>query len=220
MKSKSVTILGNGVVGIQLGRGFVALGYDVVFASRDPDNDKSRAALALVSGSRALQPRDAIATTPEDGIIAVALPWSAVGTTLSSLSPDPFAGRIVIDASNPLDFSQGSPRLALGFSDSAGETVQRLLPHSLVVKAFNTIGAGLFVQPHFTDGVPDMFIAGNNAEAKSEVDAIVRGFGWRKSIDAGDISASRLLEPLAMLWIDYGFRHDHWTHGFSLLGRE
>jgi predicted dinucleotide-binding enzyme len=110
--------------------------------------------------------------------------------------------------------------LALGHSDSAGETVQRLLPEARVVKAFNIITAAHMVQPQLPDGAPDMFIAGNDAAAKAEVASLLEAFGWRQAIDMGDITASRLLEPLAMIWISYGFSRGHWTHGFSLLNQK
>jgi len=126
----------------------------------------------------------------------------------------------VIDVSNPLDFSSGAPALAIGHTDSAGELVQRLLPQSRVVKAFNIITAAQMVHPSFKDGTPDMLIAGDDAAAKAQVTEVLRGFGWRAPIDMGGIAASRLLEPLAMLWISYGLRNDHWTHGFSLLGQK
>jgi hypothetical protein len=108
----------------------------------------------------------------------------------------------------------------VGRDDSAGETVQRLLPQARVVKAFNIITAEHMVSPELPDGVPDMFIAGNDDGAKAEMARVLHDFGWRKPIDIGDIAASRLLESLAMLWIVYGLRNDHWTHGFSLLGRK
>jgi predicted dinucleotide-binding enzyme len=76
------------------------------------------------------------------------------------------------------------------------------------------------VQPKLPDGVPDMFIAGNDDSAKAEVKVLLRAFGWREAIDLGDITASRLLEPLAMIWISYGFRNNYWSHGFSLLGQQ
>ena len=130
------------------------------------------------------------------------------------------AGKLLIDATNPLDASNGAPFMAIGHTDSAGETVQRALPSARVVKAFNTINCGLFVQPNFADGKPDMFIAGNDAAAKQQVTEILKSFGWRGAVDAGGIEKSRLLEPLAMLWIDYGVTRNHWTHGFSLLNQK
>lgn len=150
----------------------------------------------------------------------MALPWSGLKDVLALADVANLAGKLVIDASNPLELAGGAPVLAIGHTDSAGETVQRLLPGARVVKAFNTIAAGHMVNPKLPDGVPDMFIAGNDAAAKTEVVEVLRAFGWRTPIDMGDITASRLLEPLAMVWIAYGFRNNHWTHGFSLLGRK
>jgi len=126
----------------------------------------------------------------------------------------------VIDPTNPLDFSSGPPRLAIGYTDSAGELVQRLLPGAHVVKAFNMVTAGYMVHPRLPDGVPDLFIAGNDDAAKAQVVELAQAFGWRQPIDMGPIEASRLLEPLAMVWISYAVRNDHWTHAFSLLGRK
>lgn len=215
--SKTVGILGNGDVGVALAKGFVAHGFQVVFGTRDTSSEKSRKALAAVPGSRAANYGDA---AREASLAVVALPWSGVASGLALAGADDLAGKLVIDVSNPLDFSTGVPALAIGFSNSAGETVQRLLPSARVVKAFNIITAGHMVNPKLPDGVPDMFIAGNDAAAKAEVGEILRLFGWREPIDMGDISASRLLEPLAMVWISYGFRNNHWTHAFSLLGRK
>ena len=84
------------------------------------------------------------------------------------------------------------PRLAVGHTDSAGETVQRLLPESKIVKALH---------PDFQGGPPTMFVCGNDKDAKKTVtDSILTPFGW-ETIDIGGIEGSRLLEPLAMLWI-------------------
>lgn len=215
--TKTVAMLGNGDVGVALAKGFIANGYQVVFGTRDVANEKSRQALAAAPGSRAASHADAARAAD---LAVVALPWSGVAGGLALAGPENLAGKLVIDASNPLDFAGGAPLLAIGHDDSAGETVQRLLPGAHVVKAFNIITAGHMVNPKLPDGVPDMFIAGNDAAAKAEVADILRCFGWRAPIDMGDISASRLLEPLAMLWISYGVRNGHWTHAFSLLGRK
>jgi predicted dinucleotide-binding enzyme len=217
MSSSTFAILGNGSVGTTLAKGFIARGDRVVFGSRDTGSDKTRAALAAAPGSTAASLVDA-ARQADSAVIA--LPWAALKTALTPALADALAGKTVIDATNAVDFSSGQPALALGFTDSAGETVQRLLPHSKVVKAFNIITAAHMVQPALADGEPDMFIAGNDAGAKTEVAAILRSFGWRSAIDLGGIEQSRLLEPLAMIWIRYGFSNNHWTHGFSLLNRK
>ncbi len=214
---KTVAVFGNGVVGTALAKGFAEIGYAVVFGTREVNGEKTRAALAAVPGSRA-------ASLPEAaraGSIAVtALPWNGLEAALLAAGPDNLAGKLIIDPSNPLDFSGAAPVLAVGHTDSAGERVQRLLPLAHVVKAFNIITAAHMVHPHLPDGIPDMFIAGDNDDAKARVAEIVRAFGWRAPIDMGPIGASRLLEPMAMVWISYGVRNNHWTHAFSLLGQK
>ncbi|HYL02643.1 MAG TPA: NAD(P)-binding domain-containing protein [Steroidobacteraceae bacterium] len=213
----TVAILGNGTVGTALARGFAELGHPVVFGTRDVQGAKTRAALAAVPGARAASPSQAAA----DGRIAVvALPWSGLEAGLRAAGPDNFAAKLVIDPSNPLDFSGGAPTLAVGHTDSGGELVQRLLPRAQVVKAFNIITAAHMVHPHLPDGTPDMLIAGNDAAAKARVAEFLRAFGWRSPIDMGAIGASRLLEQFAMVWISYGLRNNHWTHAFSLLGQK
>lgn len=216
MNRTTIAMLGTGEVGIALAKGFSARGDQVIFGTRDVNGERSRAAIDAVPGATAASH---VAAAQAADLAVIALPWSAVATVLDADLAAALARKLVIDASNPLDFSAGAPRLAVGHSDSGGEIVQRLLPQSQVVKAFNIITASQMIKPAFADGQADMFIAGNDAGAKARVADILRGFGWRGAIDAGEIGASRLLEPLAMLWITYGFTHNHWTHGFSLLGQ-
>ena len=131
--------------------------------------------------------------------------------------PENFRGKVVIDATNPLDFSPGRPpRLAIGHQDSLGERVQRWLPNARVVKAFNTVGNALFFKPKFSDGPPDMFICGNDAEAKRTVSQICGDFGWGV-IDIGGIEGSRYLEPMCMTWVLHGILSGSWTHAFKML---
>jgi predicted dinucleotide-binding enzyme len=133
-------------------------------------------------------------------------------------NPKNFAGKVVIDVTNPLDFSKGMPpRLAIGHADSAGETVQRMLPDSKVVKAFNTVGNSHFIHPDFPGGPPTMFICGNDGKAKKTItDNILTKLGW-ETIDIGGIEGARLLEPLAFLWIMHYFRTGYGNHAFKLL---
>jgi 8-hydroxy-5-deazaflavin:NADPH oxidoreductase len=94
--------------------------------------------------------------------------------------------------------------------------VQRWLPPSKIVKAFNHVGNAHFFKPQFADGPPTMFICGNDAGAKKTVTGLLDTFGW-SVVDIGGIEGARLLEPLAMLWITYGFRTNNWSHAFRLL---
>lgn len=216
-QQQTVAILGNGVVGVSLAKGFAASGYRVVFGTRDVAGAKTREALAAVPGATAASFSDAAKAAD---IAVVALPFSGLEQGVRAAGAENLAGKLVIDPSNPLDFSSGAPKMVLGFSDSAGELVQRLLPKARVVKAFNIITATHMYKPQLPDGTPDMFIAGNDEGAKRDVGRILEAFGWRKPVDMGDITASRLLEPLAMVWIEYGVRNGHWAHGFSLLNRK
>jgi len=122
-----------------------------------------------------------------------------------------------MDATNPLVFTPGAPpSLALGHTDSGGEQVQRWLPAARVVKVYNTVGHAHMVNPNFPGGPPDMFICGNDAAAKKTVTDICRAFGW-PTIDVGGIEGARLLEPLCILWVRYGFATGGWNHAFKLL---
>ena len=94
--------------------------------------------------------------------------------------------------------------------------MQRWLPKSRVVKAFNVVGNTLMVDPKLPGGPPDMFIAGNDAAAKQTVTQICKEFGW-PVVDIGGIEGSRLLEPLAMLWVVVGFRLNRWEQAWKLL---
>jgi len=144
-------------------------------------------------------------TTVTVGILAI---------NLAGLSN--FDGKVVIDTTNPLDFSSGGPQLSVGFDDSLGERVQRWLPKARVVKAFNTVGNAFMFKPEFPGGPPTMFIAGNDEESKRLVSQVCDAFGWDVS-DLGGIESSRYLEPMCMAWVVHGIRSKSWNHAFKLL---
>ncbi len=129
-----------------------------------------------------------------------------------------FAGKVVIDAMNPLDFSGGfPPKLSISGDDSLGEQIQRLLPDAKVVKAFNTIGNPFFVDPSFSEGQPTMLIAGNDDDAKQTVREVLVEFGWSDVVDIGGIEGSRELEAICIVWVKIGGARGAWDHGFKLL---
>jgi predicted dinucleotide-binding enzyme len=131
--------------------------------------------------------------------------------------PDKFRGKVVIDATNPLDASSGMPpKLAVVGEDSAGERAQRLLTEAHVVKAFNTVGNSLMFRPNLPGGPPDMFIAGNNDEAKKKVSALLKDFGWGV-IDLGGIESSRYLEAMCMVWVLSAIQSGAWNQAFKML---
>ena len=193
-----VAILGTGDVGKSLAAGFKKHGHEVKLGHRDP--------------------KEPYADAAKFGEIAVlATPWTGTQNAIKLTDPKNLAGKVVIDVTNPLKFEEGKPpALAVNGDDSGGEQVQRWLPQSKVVKAFNTVGSSLMVNPQLPGGPPDMFIAGNDAGAKQTVTQICKQFGWPVT-DIGGIEGSRLLEPLAMLWVVVGFKLNRWEQAWKLL---
>jgi predicted dinucleotide-binding enzyme len=209
-----IGVLGTGDVGKALGKAFLALGHEVKMGAREANNEKAGAWVKEV-GDRASQGTFSDAVDFAD-IVVLATLGVANEAALRMAGLERFAGKIVIDTTNPLDFSSGSPALAVGHTDSGGEQVQRLLPDAHVVKAFNTVGNAHMFRPDFPGGPPDMFICGNNDEAKAKVGKIIEEFGW-SVVDMGGIEISRHLEPMCIVWVLYGLRSKAWDHAFKLL---
>lgn len=214
MENKKIGILGTGDVGRALGNGFIALGFQVKMGAREANNAKA-AEWAEKAGQNASAGTFADAAAFGD-IIVLATLWTATERVLQLAGADNLNGKILIDTTNPLDFSGGAPKLAVGHTDSGGEQVQRWAPGARVVKCWNIVGNPHMFRPDFPGGPPDMFIAGNDEEAKKTVSEIVKAFGWPVA-DMGNIEASRLLEPFAMLWINYYVRNRTGNHAFKLL---
>lgn len=129
-----------------------------------------------------------------------------------------FNGKTVVDTTNPLDFSKGvPPGFTATLGNSLGEQIQKHIPDAKVVKAFNSIGAAIMVNPKREEGAPDLFIAGNDDKAKKQFGELIKNWGWGSVIDLGDISQSYWLEANAMLWINYAFKNNSWNHAFKLL---
>jgi hypothetical protein len=210
-----IGILGSGDVGQALGSGFVSLGHEVKMGSRDAGNEKARAWVAK-TGQRASASTFAEAAAFADLAVLATL-WSGTENALRLSGAKNLAGKVVIDATNPLLYTPNAPpSLALGHTDSGGEQVQRWLPESRVVKCFNIVGHAHMVNPEFPGGPPDMFLCGKDAGAKKTVTEICQEFGW-PVIDIGGIEGARLLEPICILWVLYGIRTNSWTHAFKLL---
>src|SRR6185369_10942935 len=208
-----IGILGTGDVGRALGTGFVKHGHEVKIGSREAGNEKAEA-WKQETGDKALTGTFADAAAFGE-IVIVSTLWTGTENALRLAGHDNFKGKTVIDTINPLDFSTGAPRLAVS-GTSAGEEVQKWLPDSHVVKAFNIVGKAHMVDPQFPGGPPDMFIAGNDAGAKETVSGILKDFGW-DVVDLGGIESSRYLESMAMVWILHYFQTKNGNHAFKFL---
>ncbi len=210
-----IGILGTGDVGRALGSGFIKYGYEVKMGSRDANNVKMK---EWVDKSGANASGGTFADAAEFGdIIILATLWTGTENVIKLAGQKNLAGKVVIDTTNPLDFSKGMPPgLALGHTDSGGEQVQRWLPDSNVVKAFNIVGNAHMVNPDFDCGPPDMYICGNDEKAKQTTEEILKQFGWIV-MDIGGIEGSRVLEPLCILWVIYGMKTNSWNHALKML---
>ena len=210
-----IGIIGTGNVGMALAEGFLKYGHQVMIGTRDVQQEK-------VQNWKSKHGENAFAGSNEETaqfgeVVVLATPWTGTENSIKLAGRDNLKGKIVIDPTNPLDFSGGTPpKLSVGQTDSAGEMIQRWLPESKVVKCWNIVGSSHMVNPDFPDGRPDMFICGNDDGAKNVVKGFVNSFGWG-CIDIGEIGYARFLEPLAMVWIVYGFNTNTWNHAFKLL---
>lgn len=210
-----IGIIGSGDVAQSLGSGLLAKGYSVMIGTRDPKKK------ALLAWNKSQKNKAEIGTTTraaafgELAILAIA--WHATEDVLALVRPE-LAGKVVIDVTNPLIYNDDeSPSLLVGHTMSGGEIVQQSLPDSHVVKTLNYINHANMVNPSYKQGLPIMFVCGNNDSAKHQVRDLLQDLGWEDMLNIGAIEKSRLLESLSLLWIEYGATRDTWNHAFAVL---
>jgi len=151
--------------------------------------------------------------------VVLAVKGSAAQKVIELAGPDNLAGKVVMDATNPiadLPPENGVLRFFTSLDDSLMERLQRQAPAAKFVKAFSCVGNAFMVQPKLPGGPPSMFICGNDDAAKISVRNLLTALGW-ETIDMGAVEAARAIEPLCMLWCIPGFRQNRWMHAFKLL---
>ncbi len=205
-----IGILGTGIVGKSHAEKLVSLGHEVMMGTRDEkqagDPEKKDLMGTVFSEWKQKHPKIKVASFPETAqhgeIIINALKGEISVSVLKTLS-EYLVGKVVIDLSNPLDFSKGSPpSLFVCNTDSLGEQIQRALPQTHIVKTFNTMNAMLQVNPQtLAQGDHQIFVSGNEQSAKSRVIELLRSYGWRHILDLGDISTARGTEMMLPLWL-------------------
>lgn len=216
MVNMKIGVLGSGIVGRTLGSGFAKHGHLVMIGTRNPRDKDVMDWLAANPGATAGTFADA-ASFGE--ILLLAVKGQIVDKVIDLAKPENFTGKAVIDANNPIADAppvKGVIPFTTGPNESLGEQIQARLPKAHVVKAFNSVGSALMVNPHFEQGTPSMFLCGDDDGAKANVSGIIRQLGW-EPFDCGGIIASRALEPLCMLWLIPGFLRNQWTHAFKVL---
>ena len=194
-----IGILGSGATAQTIGSKLVELGHDVMLGSRDEANPNS-VVWAKEEGHNALY--GTFMNAAEFGeIIFNCTLGSASLAALEQAGAKNLKGKILIDTSNPLDRSTDTWTLTVCNTDSLGEQIQRAFPDTKVIKTLNTVNANVMVDPNKLIEKTDVFVSGNDIEAKAMVVRILREwFGWREVIDLGNITTSRSVEMYVPLW--------------------
>ncbi len=197
---KNIAILGTGMVGDAIGTKLVSLGYKVMMGSRTAGNEK---ATAWAESNGAAASNSTFAGAAAFGEIIFNCTSGKVSLEALQLAGrENLQGKILIDVANPLDFSKGMPpSLSVCNTDSLGEVIQRQFTDVKVVKALNTVNCQLMVNPGLLKDAGNLFICGNDADAKAEVESLLQSFGWEKIIDLGDITAARGTEQMLPVWV-------------------
>ncbi len=197
-----IGILGTGSVGETLGSKLVELGHEVKMGSRTAGNEKALA-FAKKNGAKASAGTFKDAAAFGEVIFNCTL-GSASVEALGMAGEANLSGKVLVDVSNPLDFSKGQPpSLFISNTDSLGELLQRKFPKAKVVKALNTMWCGLMVNPRMLPDSHVVYIAGNDEGAKQTVKGVLAQFGWKgeEILDLGDLSAARATESVLPIWL-------------------
>ena len=191
-------ILGSGMVGQAISARLAELGHEVMIGTRDPNK------LSEWSASNQNVEIGSFAETAAQGeILFNATNGAGSLMALERAGAENLSGKILVDISNPLDFSKGfPPSLIVSNTDSLAEQIQRAHPNTKVVKTLNTVTARLMVYPReVADGDHQIFMSGNDVDAKSQVAELLKSFGWIHILDLGDITSARAAEMYLPLWV-------------------
>lgn len=196
-----IAVLGTGMVGKTIASKMISLGHDVQMGSRTATNEKA-GEWVKASGAKASQGTFAEAVTNAGLIFNCTLGMASIDA-LKQAGAANLKGKILIDLANALDFSRRMPpTLAVCNTDSLGEQIQKAFPELKVVKTLNTMNCKLMVEPGLVPGDHDVFMSGNDAEAKATVaEFLKKELGWKTIIDLGDISTARGTEMMLPVWL-------------------
>jgi len=193
-----LAIIGAGNVGGTLGTAWANKGgHEIFFGVTNPQSDKTQALLRPLGGKA--HAGSAAEAAAFSDVIVLTTPWQAAEAAIRSMGD--LAGKIILDATNPLAMGPDGLELEIGHAISGGEKVQGWAKGASVFKTLNTTGFGNMAEPIFHGVKSVMFVAGDDAANKPKVMDLVGGLGF-EMIDAGPLRNARLLEAHAMLWID------------------
>jgi NADPH-dependent F420 reductase len=193
-----IAVIGTGKVGSALGAEFAAQGHTIVYGSRDPASEAVNALIDKTgNGASATFQSDAV---KDADIVILAVPGMLAGDIAASLGD--LSGKIIIDPTNPINFSNNS--ITHGVDTSNGEIIQAAAPDAYVVKAFNVLSWQYMIDPDASGGPISIPIVGNNVDAKARVAELIRSIDLHP-IDVGPIRHSRWVEGMAVLLINNNF---------------
>lgn len=196
-QAETIAVIGTGNVGMALGTEFGGLGHTVIYGSRTPDAAKTAALVGKTRNASAALPAEAAAAAD---VIVLAVPGMATEAVAKRLGD--LSGKIIIDVTNPLLFFGSPPTVTYGTDRSNGEIVQEAHPDAFVVKAFNTIGWPLMIDPPVP--APVIPLAGENTDAKKQVAEWLRAMGI-DTVDVGGIYHARATEFMVVMMLNNGF---------------
>jgi predicted dinucleotide-binding enzyme len=201
----NIGILGTGTVGETIATALIKKRHNVMLGSRNAGGDKATA-WARKAGKNAREGTfDAAAQYGE--LLFICLNGEHALRALQTVAPEHISGKIVVDVTNPLDFTYGMPpRILEEYSGvSLGERIQQALPGAYVVKTLNTVTAGLMVDARkVARGAHSLFLSGNDKDAKNKVaHFLTDNFYWKGDylVDLGDITSARVAESIVPLWV-------------------
>lgn len=209
--SLSIGVIGSGTVGQVLAAGYAQKGHAVTIGTRSPEKLTSWKEKNPGVGI------SDVATAAAADVVIVAVAGLGATNAVESAGAA-LNGKVVIDACNPIAGApvNGFIPYFTGPNDSLMERLQALVPGARFVKAFNSVGNAVMIDPAFTAGRPTMFICGNDAAAKSTVTALLDEVGWDAE-DVGGVEMARAVEPLCQLWCATGFLGRGWGHAFKVV---
>ena len=211
--AERIGVLGSGQVAQVLAAGFKKHGYEVKMGTREP------AKLANFAAQQSLSAGSLADAAAFGTVIVLAIHGTGAEEALKQAGATNLAGKVIIDVTNPIAKEppvHGVLQFFTGPNDSLMERLQKAFPAARFVKAFNSVGSALMIDPRLPGGPPTMFICGNDAPAKTEVTGILEKFGWAVE-DMGMVEGARAIEPLCQLWCIPGLLHNRWNHAFRLL---
>ncbi len=213
LKDMKIGIIGAGDVGSILGKAWAKRGHEIVFGVRNIQSPRVKSLLKI--GDPVIKVSTISEAASFGEVVILAIPWGAVKEAIENAGD--LSGRVLVDPINPL--SSDLKGLIVGSSTSASEEIAKLAQGAKVVKAFNAIGAKTLSNLQFGRYKADAFICGDDYEAKSVVKKLATEIGF-DVVDVGSLSNARLLENLALLWIELAFRQEMGPNiAFKLLTR-